>query len=229
MIAVIADVHSNLEALKKVLSKISNLRGCEFILDAGDIVGYNTRPNECVELVRKHSVRSVMGNHDRAGAIGDYSGMNPLAIVAARWNFDKLEMANRNYLYKLPERLEIEQEGKRIVVMHGSPRQPLHDYVFPWVPDEVFAKHLHDAKADILILGHTHIPFVKKLESGLVLNPGSVGQPRDHNRKASYALLDVKLMDAKIMRVDYNIPKVSDEVVKAELPDFLAERLFFGM
>lgn len=226
MIAAIADVHSNIVALRKVMQHIKKYR---MILDAGDLVGYNTRPNECVELLRKHNVRSIQGNHDRACSIGDHTGLNPLAIVAAKWNFEKLSTANTSYLYKLPGRLEIDVEGKRIVVIHGSPREPLTGYVFPWVAEDALEKHLEDTKADILIMGHTHVPFVRKLPAGLVVNPGSVGQPRDHNRQASYALIDVKNMAAKIMRADYDIPKASDEILKEGLPDFLAERLYFGM
>jgi putative phosphoesterase len=226
MIAAIADVHSNLEALKKVFGKIKN---CEMILNAGDIVGYNANPNECVDVIRKSKIKSVLGNHDHACITGDTVGMNPIAAEAVAWTRKRLGDDGMKCLRKLPEKLEIVYKGKRIVVLHGSPADPINDYVFPWTLERIFEKFLKDAKADILILGHTHVPFVKKLECGIVVNPGSVGQPRDHNRDASYALIDVIRMDAKIFRVDYDIPKVCDEILRAGLPDFLAERLFFGL
>ena len=226
MIAAIADVHSNLEALKKVFGKIKN---CEMILNAGDIVGYNANPNECVDVIRKSKIKSVLGNHDHACITGDTVGMNPIAAEAVAWTRKRLGDDGMKCLRKLPEKLEIVYKGKSIVVLHGSPADPINDYVFPWTLERIFEKFLKDAKADILILGHTHVPFVKKLECGIVVNPGSVGQPRDHNRDASYALIDVIRMDAKIFRVDYDIPKVCDEILRAGLPDFLAERLFFGL
>jgi len=226
MIAAIADVHSNLEAFKKVLPKIKN---AELVLNAGDIVGYNAKPNECVDVIRKSKIKSVLGNHDHACITGDTDGMNPIAAEAAAWTRKRLGDDGMKCLRKLPEKLEIVYKGKSIVVLHGSPADPINDYVFPWTLERIFEKFLKDAKADILILGHTHVPFVKKLECGMVVNPGSVGQPRDHNRDASYALIDVIRMDAKIFRVDYDIPKVCDEILRAGLPDFLAERLFFGL
>jgi len=226
MIAVIADVHSNLEALKKVLGKIKN---SELILDAGDIVGYNAKPNECVELVKKLKIKSVLGNHDHACITGNAEDMNPIAAEAAEWTRKNLTADNMKYLKKLPEKLEIDIKGKKIVIIHGSPTNPLYGYVFPWVPDSIFAKFLQDTKTDILILGHTHVPFVKKLDGKLVVNPGSVGQPRDHRREASHAVIDPARMDARIVRTEYDIMRVSDEITGAGLPVFLAERLFSGM
>jgi predicted phosphodiesterase len=155
--------------------------------------------------------------------------MNPIAVDAAKWTRKRLTAESMKYLKGLPERLEIECKGKRIVVVHGSPAEPLQEYVFPWVPDHVFEGFLKETGADVLILGHTHVPFVKRLNGRLVLNPGSVGQPRDHNRQASHAVIDMKRMDARIIRTEYDIMKVSDEIVDAGLPTFLAERLFSGM
>ena len=101
--------------------------------------------------------------------------MNPIAVDAVKWTRKKLSAASIRYLKGLPEKLEIEHKGRRIVAVHGSPAKPLTEYVFPWVADEVFEGFLRETKADILILGHTHIPFVKKLDGRLVVNPGSVG------------------------------------------------------
>ena len=225
-IIVIADVHSNLVALEKVMEKA---KGTGMIIAAGDLVGYNARPNECVSLLRKLKLRSALGDHDHACVSGETTGMNPIGVQTAEWTRKRLTAASKSYLKGLPQKLEIEADGKKIVVLHGSPSEILCGCVFPWLPDSVFEGFLEDTKADILILGHTHVPFVKKLEGGLVLNPGSIGQPRDHNRQASHAVIDLKKMDASIIRTEYDIPKVSDEIVDAGLPTFLAERLYSGM
>jgi putative phosphoesterase len=226
MIAVISDVHSNLEALNRVLEKI---KVQDMILDAGDIVGYNAKPNQCIETLRKKKVKSVLGNHDHACITGDTESMNPIAAEAVEWTRRHLSVASMAFLRKLPEKLELVHMGKRIVVMHGSPMEPMNDYVFPWVSDRILEKCLDMAKADILVLGHTHVPFVKKLDGKLVVNPGSVGQPRDHRREASHAIIDEKAMEAGIIRTEYDIIKVSNEITGADLPVFLAERLFQGL
>lgn len=160
MIAVISDVHSNLEALNRVLAKI---KSPDMILDAGDVVGYEAKPNECIDIFRKRKIKSVIGNHDHACITGDAGKMNPIGAEAIEWTRNKLSSTSMGFLKKLPEKLEIEHKGKRIVVMHGSPMDPINDYVFPWVSDRIFEKYLNLTDADILILGHTHVPFVKKL------------------------------------------------------------------
>ncbi len=226
MIAVISDIHSNLEALNKVLATIESR---DIIIGAGDIVGCGAKPNECIDAFIKRNIRSVIGNYDLACIGGDGSEMNPIGSEAIDWTIMNLSNASTRFLKKLPEKLEIEQAGKRIVVMHGSPMDHINDYVFPWVSERVLDRYLDMTDADILILGHTHVPFVKKLGRKLIINPGSVGQPRDHRMEASHAIIDPVRMKASIIRTEYDIIKVSNEITEAGLPVFLAERLFQGM
>lgn len=226
MIAVISDVHSNLEALNKVLGTFTSR---DIILNAGDIVGYGAKPNECIDVFRKRKIRSVMGNADFACMSDDAGNMNPVGAEAIDWTRKELSGASMGFLRKLPDKLEVEHKGKRIVIMHGSPMDPLNDYVFPWASDRILERYLDMTNADILILGHTHVPFIKKMGRKLIINPGSVGQPGDHKTEASHAIVDPARMKARIIRTEYDIIKVSNEITEAGLPVFLAERLFQGL
>jgi putative phosphoesterase len=225
MIAVIADIHSNLEAFERVLGEI---RDCDLILNAGDIVGYNANPNETIELIRKNRIISVKGNHDYACISDDTFGFNPYAAKAVEWTMKKLTENNKKYLNNLPTIYMENIKDKKIVMVHGSPEDYLNDYVFPEVPEYVLEGFLRNTGADILILANTHAPFIRKIQGKLVLNPGSVGQPRDSNPKASFAFLDLENLEAKIRRIEYNVRRVQEKILKAGLPKFLAERLEDG-
>jgi putative phosphoesterase len=226
MIAIISDIHSNLEALEIVLKMTG---GCDTILNAGDIVGYNPNPNEAIGLLKNCGAISVLGNHDYAVSTGDTSGLNFYAERAVEWTLNVISNKNLEYLKKLKTNFEKNIDGKKISVFHGSPKSPLKEYVFPWHPDNLLKDFLKQTNADILILGHTHIPFIKKLGKKLVINPGSVGQPRDMNNKASYAFLDVKKMKAEIKRVKYDFRRTQEKMKKAGLPEFLIKRLEQGI
>jgi len=226
MIALISDVHSNLEAFEKVLEKIKN---CELILNAGDIVDYNANPNEVIDLVKKYNIISIQGNHDYACYSGDVSNFTLYAAQASLWTSKILRKEKKQYLQNLPKIWRKKINGFKIVMVHGSPRDYLNEYVYPYFPDNIFKEFLKQTKADILILGHTHIPFIKYFENKIVINPGSVGQPRDGNPKASYALLDLESFSAKIQRISYNFKLTAQKIIKSGLPFFLAERLSEGI
>lgn len=226
MIALISDVHSNLEAFEKVLEKIKN---CELILNAGDIVDYNANPNEVIDLVEKYNIISIQGNHDYACYSGDVSNFTLYAAQSSLWTSKILRKEKKQYLQNLPKIWRKKINGFKIVMVHGSPRDYLNEYVYPYFPDNIFKEFLKQTKADILILGHTHIPFIKYFENKIVINPGSVGQPRDGNPKASYALLDLESFSAKIQRISYNFKLTAQKIIKSGLPFFLAERLSEGI
>jgi predicted phosphodiesterase len=224
-IAVIADIHSNLEAFKAVLDDIRK-KGVKEIYCTGDIIGYGASPNKCIELVKKHKIKCVSGNHDfYVIDADDISWFTPAGQEALRWTHKKLTKANMNFLKKLPAtRIE-----KGIYFVHGSPRDPLHEYVFPESDDWELKKFFSMAKkSKILALGHAHIPFVKKVNGHLVFNPGSVGQPRDNDSRASYCVFDTDKKKAEFVRVKYEIKKSAEKILKAKLPQSLAERLYLG-
>jgi putative phosphoesterase len=217
-VAVIADVHSNLPALEAVLAEVEGLS----VYSCGDVVGYYPFPNETIDLVRKRGITGVMGNHDYAVVKGDVSALNTSAAAAVRWTRNVLSGPNLEYLASLPE----SYRGKGFTIYHGSPQNKLFEYVFPVYPEEKL--ELSSLDTEVLILGHTHIPFVKKLGSGLVINPGSVGQPRDGDPKAPYAILDAEKKKVTMKRVAYDIDMVAEEIRRNGLPEGLAERLYRG-
>lgn len=225
IIAVISDIHSNLEALDRVLEKIDS----DIILCCGDIVGYYTWPNECIEKIRQIKAISVTGNHDFACVTGDTGGFNLYAEKTIKWTVKIIKDENIEFLSMLKPKIKLEIEGTDIMLVHGSPRNPITEYVFPQTPDSTLKSFIKDENVDILIMGHTHVPFIKKFGNKLVLNPGSVGQPRDNDKKASFAILDVSKRNARICRVGYDIDKVVDGLKLKGLPLFLGKRLYIGI
>lgn len=129
-----------------------------------------------------------------------------------------------DYLKKLEERYVLRIKNRRILLVHGSPYSPIEEYVYERDVDEKF---LRDYEA--VVMGHTHIPFIKKVGSKLAINCGAVGQPRDGNIKASFAVIDDESFSAEIVRVEYDVNTAAEKIVKAGLPDFLAKRLFLGI
>ncbi len=223
MLALISDIHGNLPALKVVLEKIEE-EGAEHILCAGDLVGYNPYPNEVVWEIRRRNIPCIRGNHDRAVVFDDYSYFNRYAAIAAMWSRENLAEENLNYLAKLRDSMIVEIEGLKISVHHGAPFD--EDYYI--YPEQATEKLLDYDNPDILVLGHTHVPFVKKFERGVIINPGSVGQPRDGDPRASYALVDLRRRMFRIIRVEYPIDEVAERILQEGLPEFLARRLYLG-
>ena len=210
MIGIIADIHANLPALQAVLEKLS---GAEAIYCAGDIVGYGPYPAEVIEVVREENIISVMGNHDYA--VGDRSvwgWFNPVARKALEFTVGALTPEEKSYLISLPWKIERED----FILVHGSPRDPLFEYLLPGsLPP---APKLN-------IIGHSHIQFLE----GMWLNPGSVGQPRDNNPEAAFAVLHPEKGEIKLERTPYNVEEVVEEILKVGLPEFLAMRLLEGI
>ena len=225
ILPVISDIHGNLSALERVLEKIDSDR----ILCCGDIVGYYTQPNECVEKLRHLKTISVTGNHDLACVTGDTCGFNPYAKEAMNWTRKVIKDRNIEFLRNLKRKIQIKIDSVNIMMVHGSPRDPLSEYIFPSTPDSTLKSFLESENVDILIMGHTHLPFIKKFGNKLVFNPGSIGQPRDGNNKASFALLDASKREAAIYRAKYDINKVVADLETEKLPSSLGKRLYKGI
>ncbi|HEX9908418.1 MAG TPA: metallophosphoesterase family protein [Thermoplasmata archaeon] len=223
-IALVADIHSNLQALEAVSEKIARA-GADITLCAGDIVGYGANPNECCRIAKAMAQRSVAGNHDLAALTKDTSSFNPFAARAALWTADQLKHEEQAYLRSLNVAEKVEFRGIGIAIHHGSPSS-VDEYVFE---DGATQDLMELAKAQVLVLGHTHVPFVREYKGGMIVNPGSVGQPRDGNRRASFAVLDLDEMRCTIERVDYDIGAASRAILEAGLPSVLARRLSSGI
>lgn len=218
-VAVIADIHSNLSALEAVLEEVGHLP----IYCAGDVVGYNPFPNEVVTLLKERMAVSILGNHDQAVISGDTSWFNPIAADAIAWTAGELTPGSRDYLRTLPKTYE-----NAIYMVHGSPKSPLEEYVYGDAPDYQLLEMFDHTRRDIIVLGHTHVPFIKRLAGRLVFNPGSVGQPRDGDPRASCAVLDTEEKEVEIIRVEYDIDAVARAILDRGLPQPLAMRLYGG-
>lgn len=223
LMGLVADVHSNAVALREVLSVFDGL-GVEKILHAGDVIGYNPYPDETIDLFKKNNIISILGNHDRALVTGDTSGFNPYAAAALEWTRNTASPDDVDYLLGLQDIESITIEGRRIVLVHGSPYD-IDEYIYP---EDVVSDFLSAVNGDILVLGHTHVQFIKEYTQGIIVNPGSVGQPRDGNPDAAFAVLDTASGKIELKRTGYDIEKVIEDMLAAHLPEKLAFRLRIG-
>ncbi len=223
LIALISDVHSNLPALEAVLAAVDEA-GVEAILHAGDVVGYNPQPNEVIQVLRLRSIDSIRGNHDRAVVSGDTSWFNPHAARAVEWTRGVLTQESMEYLRSLPAEMTPQRLGLGMKVVHGSPLDE-DEYIYP---QHATPKLLEEAGSDVLVMGHTHVPYVLETPKGLILNAGSVGQPRDGDPRASWVLLDTLKLRAEVRRITYDVIAVYQSILDKGLPQFLAERLLVG-
>ncbi|MDX2114586.1 MAG: metallophosphoesterase family protein [Planctomycetota bacterium] len=252
--AVISDIHGNAAALRAVLADI-DARKVDRIICLGDIVGYGPAPLECVDLVAERCEWSLMGNHD-FGVLYEPTNFNPGAEAAAYWTrqaFDsEPDDGQRARRYQFLGRLRVrvvENTKRQILAVHGSPRRPINEYIFP---DDVLnatdkLRQVFAQVEDLCIVGHTHVPGVFTSEPDFyppeeigpgcvykfmagekaIINVGSVGQPRDHDPRASYAILHEDRVE--FFRVEYDVEETA-RAIRAipELSDWLADRLFEG-
>jgi len=233
LIALISDIHSNLEALKAVWREV---KSADAVLCMGDLVGYGASPNEVVNFVRKQMERRtflcVRGNHDNAIAFGAEWGFNPYARQAVRWHQRVMTIENLEFLRRLPIRqLFTDDAGRSYLLIHGSPRAPIDEYLFPWFSDEEFRVVLSYVRQDDLLVGHTHVPMLRVIDGRRIINPGGVGQPRDGDWRAAYALIDTEKEppdNVEFYRVEYDVDSAAEKIIEAGLPRFLAMRLYEG-
>ena len=239
--AIIADIHANLEAFTAVLADIEHKEGVAEIWCLGDIVGYGPDPCECIELLRRYNHVCVAGNHDWA-AIGklDTSYFNPMAIAACEWTTKQLSPADIYYLEKLPLTID---KGDFLLV-HGSPMEPIWEYV---ISTGIAERNFSSLKSKYCLVGHSHVPVAFKEEDGsclpitlspgiglvigdnrMIINPGGVGQPRDGDPRASYAIYDSESQIIRLYRIPYDISTTQDKMMQAGLPVHLVTRLKEG-
>lgn len=238
---ILSDIHSNLDALNAVLRELDAL-GMDQLLCLGDIVGYGPDPNECCATLRERNCLAIAGNHDEAAVSPvEAHAFNALAREAIAWTNRSLTAENREYLQHLPR----ERKFEKFVLVHGAPI-----FHFDYILNLGDAQSAFDrVEAPLTFIGHTHIAevyfqdengrtFHLKLSSGgkidiipqcrFIINPGSVGQPRDHNPQASFGLYDEESGFVEIRRVDYDITGVQERMQRAKLPLQLGERLSIG-
>ncbi len=241
-IAVLSDIHANLPALEAVSSDLPSV---DQVWVLGDIVGYGPHPNEVIAFLQAMGARSVLGNHDGA-AIGtvDPAHFNPDARTAIEWTAGAIDGNARAYIGTLPE---VRREGD-LTAVHGSPRDPVWEYI---TGPSIAAANFGSFDTRLCLFGHTHLPVIYSLVDGgieptvgipgemhrlgnarALVNPGSVGQPRDGLRDASYAVLstgDAPGSDeVEFRRARYDIDRTQRDMRQLGLPARLAERLSFG-
>ncbi len=246
---IISDIHANLVALEAVLG-VAEVQGFDEVWCLGDIVGYGPDPNECVAAVREVASIVLAGNHDWA-ALGklDVSDFNPEARQAVEWTQEQLSDESRAYLEELPPRLD--QVAELFTLAHGSPRHPIWEYI---VYPSTAAENFDHFETPFCLVGHTHqpvlfrrdpedgavqalmpaleypLPLRRAAEQGvrLIINPGSVGQPRDGDPRASFAIYDAEAGTLSYYRVAYDVAETQARMRAAGLPERLVARLEYG-
>jgi predicted phosphodiesterase len=244
-IAVVSDIHANLAALEAVLEDASEHFDVDAVWCLGDSVGYGPQPSECIARLVQADAVWVAGNHERAatGAIGTEE-FNPDAAASALWTKGTLSEREAKGLDALPE--VITQDGCTLV--HGTLRWPIWEYL---VSEDVALAHLQLQETPLGFVGHTHVPLIASWEPShpeecelfrlhdgavvniggegkVVINPGSVGQPRDGDPRASYVLYDTDEGTVRLTRVEYEVNATQKLMTEAGLPRWLIERLSFG-
>jgi len=241
--AIIGDIHANLAAFTAVLQDIVHQGGAEKVWCLGDIVGYGPDPHQCVELLRQTNHVCVAGNHDW-GAVGkvDTADFNPDAARACQWTARQLTPDDVKYLASLPLTIE---EGD-FTLVHGSPREPIWEYL---ISTSVAKENFAYFKSLFCLVGHSHVPVVFSQaktgtcsssqfmaniglalgKSRLIINPGAVGQPRDSDPRASYAIYDSESRQVWLYRVAYDVRATQDRMVERGLPMRLVARLSYGV
>jgi predicted phosphodiesterase len=241
---IVSDLHSNSEALRVVLNHVRRKR-YDHVICLGDFVGYGAQPNQVLDVMRRIPAKRlyIRGNHDRVAAgLDDGNDFNFAARSAALWTKEHLSRPNRAFLQRLP--LGPVQFGD-LMLCHGSPYDE-DEYVFSAHHAAMVFK---TAAAPIILYGHTHLPVIfsvdeegringESIESSgtfrldpsrrYLVNPGSVGQPRDHNPAASFAMYDSDRRIVQFFRVEYDLEKTRSAIIRAGLPPILADRLTYG-
>jgi putative phosphoesterase len=216
-LGVISDVHGNCVALEAVFEDMPSVDG---LLCAGDVVGYNPWPAECVEFVRERAIPTVMGNHDRAVASDSPFRFNSMAKAGVEYARRHLDDDALDWLASLPDSQTV-ADG-RVKAVHGHPDDP-DRYTYP---DEFSPRMLGDE--DVLVTGHTHVQGHRIFDEGIVMNPGSVGQPRDSDPRAAYAVVDLDDLSVEERRVEYGVDAVVEAVEETDLPGRIGSRLYEG-
>jgi predicted phosphodiesterase len=240
-IAIVSDIHGNRHAFEAVLDDIERSE-CEELWCLGDLVGYGADPDACVQLAREHAAICLAGNHD-LGVCGDIplEQFSKGAALAAQWTIDTITATTRDFLCKL-EPLKLDED---VGLYHASPRDPVWEYVLSSLQADLC---LDVQNHRVCLIGHSHVALSfsrypgepatgQTRESGeeldigdgeWLINPGSVGQPRDGDPRAAWLELDLSNSVARYRRIEYDIEGAASAIRAARLPDSLAERLAFG-
>ena len=209
---IISDIHGNKEALDAVMNVLH-----DDVICLGDIVDYGPSPGECIDVLLDQKIPTIMGNHDNAVAFrmdcGCGYAYKHLSQSTREYTWNILNATQLEFLRKLPMDIRREENGKKLYFTHGSPLS-FYDYIKPDTPEQTIKELITGVSADFLFMGHSHLPFVRKVADVTLVNPGSVGQPRDGDTRASCVVFDTDSFQAEIIRVEYDMEVVFDKIRK---------------
>lgn len=234
--AFISDIHGNILALEAVIKDIQN-RGIpsEHIYCLGDLVGYGPNPNEVVDFIRNNQINTVMGNYDEA--VGFYLPSCGCKLNSKKdkdWMHNSLDTSlritteeNKAFLRELEEKIILEINGHSVLLVHGSPSS-IVEYVYE---DSVETQQyiVDELDYDVVVFGHTHFPYVKKVEDVTFVNTGSVGRPKDKDNRASYIIAEFEQeMTFEIVRVEYDVIEMDRRIKASDFLDVFGDVLLCG-
>ncbi|MBX3056941.1 MAG: metallophosphoesterase family protein [Anaerolineae bacterium] len=236
-ITIFGDIHGNLSALTAVLNDIES-RGLSNLYCLGDLVGYGTFPNEVVAAIRERGIPTIMGNYDYGvGHDSDDCGCaytNPVSEALGKrsiaWTNAHTTAENKAFLCTLADKIPLQLGDLRVVLVHGSPRK-VNEYLFADRPESSLVRLLDMVNADILVCGHTHLPYHRILADGRhVINAGSVGKPKDGDPRAGYVVLkgDGRDLTVQFIRVPYDVEAAAQAIEASDMPHEYAEMLRLG-
>ncbi len=237
MLTIFGDIHANLPALEAVMTDMDE-RKLDNRYCLGDLVGYGTFPNEVASIIRGQKIPTIMGNYDQGvGTDSDDCGCaytNPTAEALGKrsiaWTNANTSADIKAYLRELPAHIPLQIGDLRVLLVHGSPRR-INEYLFEDRPDTSFERLLDTAEVDVLVCGHTHLPYHKVLPSGRhVINAGSVGKPKDRDPRACYITLSATNRDLHVqfIRVRYDIERTAQAIEASDMPHEYAQMLRDG-
>lgn len=236
-ITVFGDIHGNLPALEAVFADMQ-ARGADNLYCLGDLVGYGVWPNEVVAAIRAGEIPTIMGNYDQGvGHDSDDCGCayrtpeaQALGERSIGWSNAHTSDENKAYLRELVANIPLQLGDLKVLLVHGSPRK-LNEYLYEDRPEAGLERIMDAADADVLVCGHTHLPYHRVLGSGRhVINAGSVGKPKDNDPRACYLILaaDGRDLTVEFVRVPYDVEKAAQAIEATDMPDEFAEMLRQG-
>lgn len=236
-ITIFGDIHGNLPALTAVFADMES-RGLDNLYCLGDLVGYGTAPNEVIAAIRERNIPTIMGNYDLGvGNDSDDCGCaytNPVSEALGKrsiaWTNAHTTAENKAFLRELVDNISRQLGDLRVVLVHGSPRK-VNEYLFEDRPESSLVRLLDMVQADVLVCGHTHLPYHRVLADGRhVINAGSVGKPKDGDPRACYLVLSAQGcdLDVQFIRVPYDVEAAAQAIEASNMPHEYAEMLRLG-
>jgi putative phosphoesterase len=236
-LTIFGDIHANLPSLEAVFNDMDE-RGLNNRYCLGDLVGYATFPNDVINKIQEYEIPTIMGNYDQGiGNNSDECGCayktdfeKAMGKRSITWSNQHTTPDNKGYLRGLASKIPLKLGELKILLVHGSPRR-INEYLYADRPDNSLERIMDQIEADVLVCGHTHLPYHRVLPSGRhVINAGSVGKPKDNDARAGYVVLEAegKNLEVKFYRIAYDVERAAKAIEATDMPDEYAEMLRKG-